>query len=109
MSLLKMVFVIVSKMPLLGRYYKEQNELVTCNFINTLAVHAQKIYVSFRVLLCHVIENPKTYLPTREHEMIMKSILCDELPLINEEMKKLFLDKYFYPLGKGIGLRLFKP
>lgn len=24
-SLLKMVFVIVSKMPLLGRYYKEQN------------------------------------------------------------------------------------
>jgi len=59
--------------------------------------------------LCHVIENPKIYLPSRDHEMIMKSILCDELPFINEEMKKLFLDKYFYPLSKGIGLKLFKP
>jgi hypothetical protein len=28
---------------------------------------------------------------------------------INEEMKKLFLDKYFYPLGKGISVKLFKP
>lgn len=24
-------------------------------------------------------------------------------------MKKLFLDKYFYSLGKGIGVKLFKP
>lgn len=24
-------------------------------------------------------------------------------------MKKLFLDKYFYPLGKGIGIKLFRP
>ena len=23
-------------------------------------------------------------------------------------MKKLFLDKYFYPYGKGIGVRLFR-
>jgi hypothetical protein len=23
-------------------------------------------------------------------------------------MKKLFLDKYFYPLGKGIGVKLFR-
>lgn len=23
-------------------------------------------------------------------------------------MKKLFLDKYFYPYGKGIGIRLFR-
>jgi len=23
-------------------------------------------------------------------------------------MKKLFLDKYFYPLGKGIGIKLFR-
>jgi len=27
---------------------------------------------------------------------------------INEEMKKLFLDKYFYPYGKGIGVKLFR-
>ena len=24
-------------------------------------------------------------------------------------MKKLFLDKYFYPLGRGIGVKLFRP
>jgi hypothetical protein len=24
-------------------------------------------------------------------------------------MKKIFLDKYFYPLGKGIGIKLFRP
>jgi hypothetical protein len=83
--------------------------MVTCNLINTLAVHAQRIYVSLRVILVHVIENAKVYLPTREHELVMKGVLCDELPMINEEMKKLFLDKYFYPLGKGIGLKLFKP
>ena len=24
-------------------------------------------------------------------------------------MKKLFLDKYFYPLGRGIGVKLYRP
>lgn len=33
----------------------------------------------------------------------------EELVSINEEMKKLFLDKYFYPLGRGIGVKLFRP
>jgi hypothetical protein len=35
-------------------------------------------------------------------------MLEESLPYINEEMKKLFLDKYFYPYGKGIGIRLFR-
>jgi hypothetical protein len=39
---------------------------------------------------------------------MMQVVLRDELPSINEEMKKLFLDKYFYPLGKGIGIKLFR-
>lgn len=39
---------------------------------------------------------------------MMQAVLRDELPSINEEMKKLFLDKYFYPLGKGIGIKLFR-
>jgi hypothetical protein len=39
----------------------------------------------------------------------MRGILLEELSTINEEMKKLFLDKYFYPLGKGIGVKLFRP
>ena len=37
----------------------------------------------------------------------MRTILSDSLIDINEEMKKLFLDKYFYPYGKGIGVKLF--
>jgi hypothetical protein len=40
---------------------------------------------------------------------MLRTILGDELPYINEEMKKLLLDKYFYPLGKGIGIKLFRP
>lgn len=78
-------------------------------FINTLAVHAQKIYISFRQILSHMIDNPTVHIPTRGDELVMKSILRDELAWINEEMKKLFLDKYFYPLGKGIGIKLFRP
>jgi len=39
----------------------------------------------------------------------MRAVLVDELTFINEEMKKLFLDKYFYPLGRGIGVKLFRP
>lgn len=39
----------------------------------------------------------------------MRGILIDELNCVNEEMKRLFLDKYFYPLGKGIGVKLFRP
>ena len=108
-TLLKLLFTIVNKMPLLGRYYLKDNEPVVTNFINTLAVHAQQLYISFRQILGSIIDHPKVYLPTRDHEMILKGILKDELPFVNEEMKKLFLDKYFYPLGKGIGIKLFKP
>lgn len=39
----------------------------------------------------------------------MRAVLADELIEINEEMKKLFLDKYFYPLGRSIGVKLFRP
>ena len=56
-----------------------------------------------------MIENPKVHIPTKNDEIMMKAVLKDELSEINEEMKKLFLDKYFYPLGKGIGIKLFKP
>lgn len=64
-------------MPLLGRYYKSKDDLVVNNFIYTIAVHAQKIYMSIRVLLAHIIENHKSHLPTRDHELIMKTVLCE--------------------------------
>lgn len=34
-------------------------------FINTIAIHAQKIYISFRQILGHMIDNPKTHIPTK--------------------------------------------
>lgn len=107
-GLLKMIFRIVAKMPLLGRYYKPKNEQVICSFINTIAIHAQKVYISFSQILIHMVENPSVHIPTKSDEKIMQVVLRDELPSINEEMKKLFLDKYFYPLGKGIGIKLFR-
>ena len=39
---------------------------------------------------------------------MMKQILCVDLPWVNEEMKKLFLDKYFFPYEKGYGVKLYK-
>jgi hypothetical protein len=43
-----------------------------------------------------------------DQQPIMKAILEECLPIINEEMKKLFLDKYFFPYSKGITLKLLK-
>ena len=40
---------------------------------------------------------------------MLQGVFGEELISINEEMKKLFLDKYFYPLGRGIGVKLFRP
>lgn len=109
MGLLKMLFRVVAKMPLLGRYYKQKNELVVGIFINTIAIHAQKLYISFRQILGHMIQNPRVHIPTKQDQMMMKTVLRDELPQINQQIKKIFLDKYFYPLGKGIGIKLFRP
>lgn len=39
---------------------------------------------------------------------MIKYIVEEVLPKINEEMKNLFLDKYFFPYGKGFGVKLFK-
>lgn len=39
---------------------------------------------------------------------MFKYVLEDELLKINEEMKNLFLDKYFYPYGKGYSVKLLK-
>jgi len=55
-SLLKLLFRIVAKMPLLGRYYKSKSENTTQAFISTIAVHAQKVYVSFRTNLGTMID-----------------------------------------------------
>ena len=102
------LFKVVKKMPLIGRYYKDKNAAVTCGFIEVIAVQAQKFYNYFKLSLQEVLSNVKYYLKSREEEQLMKAILDECLPFINEEMKKLFLDKYFYPYGKGICVKLFR-
>jgi hypothetical protein len=42
------MFKIVNKMPLLGRYFKDTNEIITSSFIETIAVQAQKLYTFFK-------------------------------------------------------------
>ena len=64
-QLLSELFRIVRKMPLLGRYFKENNETVTCSFIETIAVQAQKLYMPFKAMLQELITNHKRYLKTR--------------------------------------------
>ena len=76
-GLLKLLFKIVNKMALLGRYYKTKNQTIVGQFITTLALHAQKIYVSFRQILGHMIENPKLHIPTKNDEIMMKAVLRD--------------------------------
>ena len=55
-----------------------------------------------------MLNNSKKYISQKSEEQIMKGILQESLIEINEEMKKLFLDKYFYPYGKGIVVKLFR-
>lgn len=74
-NLLLDLFKIVNKMPLLGRYFKENNEIVTCNFIETIAVQAQKLYMPYKAMLQELLSNHKKYLVTREDEQMVKVIL----------------------------------
>jgi len=71
-------------MPLLGRYFKESNENVTCSFVEGIAVQAQKIYQSFKNYLLEMLCNHRTYIQNRDEEQLMKAILEESLPHINE-------------------------
>lgn len=71
-------------------------------------MQAQTLYTVFKSSLIELFNNHRHFIKTREDERVVKAILEESLPFINEEMKKLFLDKYFYPYGKGIGIKLFK-
>jgi len=39
---------------------------------------------------------------------MLKCVIYEELPKINEDMKNLFLDKYYCPYNKGFGVKLLK-
>ena len=107
--MLKQLFVIVHKMPLLGRYYKPKYSNAVSTFVEVIAIAAQRLYSCFKYCLGEIIIKRETYIKNKDDESILRGVFSDELTFINEEMKKLFLDKYFYPLGKGIGVKLFRP
>ena len=73
-----------------------------------MAYHSQIIYQGFRSCISEIISFSKDHLSRKEDEAIFKEILSGDLLWINEEMKKLFLDKYFYPYGKGYGVKLYR-
>jgi|JI9StandDraft_2_1071091.scaffolds.fasta_scaffold195096_1 hypothetical protein len=55
-----------------------------------------------------MISSPDVYLKTEADRKMIKYVMEDVLVKINEEMKNLFLDKYYFPYGKGIGVKLFR-
>jgi hypothetical protein len=73
-----------------------------------MAYHSQLIYQGFRSCVSEIISFSKEHLSKKQDEIIFKDIISHDLPWINEEMKKLFLDKYFYPYGKGYGVKLYR-
>ena len=95
-------------MSLIGRYYKQSNSKVTCAFVEAIAVQAQKLYCCLKNILIEMLNNNRKYIADKNDEKIMKEVLAESLPQVNQEMKKLFLDKYFYPYGKGIIVKLFR-
>lgn len=108
-NMLKLLFKVVEKMPFLGRYYKCKHNATISSAVEIIAVQAQRLYGGFKYALSEILYRRDVYIREKGDEKIMKGILDDELTYINEEMKKLFLDKYFYPLGKGIAIKLFRP
>ena len=50
-NMLRQLFVVVEKMPLLGRYYKPKNNNTVSSAVEVIALQAQKLYGSFKYAL----------------------------------------------------------
>jgi hypothetical protein len=109
---LKALFPCVKKMASLYRYYhKIESTLkstVTTDYILIHAYDALELYNHFKSILGEFIKKPEKYITTEEERQIIRHIIVDELNYFNEEMKNLFLDKYYFPYGKGYGVTLLK-
>lgn len=55
-----------------------------------------------------MIGKPNEYLSSESDLKMMKYVWDEVLIKINEEMKNLFLDKYYFPYGQGFGVKLLK-
>jgi hypothetical protein len=99
------------KISPLARYYKEGElhcQSLLRDFVMTLAYHAQEMYTTFKAILGEIIRFPGQYVRSAEERQMVKFVLEDQLISINEAMKSLFLDKYFFPFGRGYGVKLLK-
>jgi len=57
---------------------------VTCSFVEGIAIQAQRLYNAFKNYLLEMLYNHRTYIKNRDEEQLMKAILEDSLPYINE-------------------------
>lgn len=66
---------IVAKMPLIGRYYKENNEDGTVSYICTIAIQAQKLYLPWKNGLQELFYDSSSYLANRSDEKLVKVLV----------------------------------
>lgn len=55
-----------------------------------------------------MLARPESYLKNDNDKEMIKYVLEDVVVRLNEDMKNLFLDKYYFPYGKGYGVKLFR-
>jgi hypothetical protein len=65
-NMLHLLFRIVQKMPLLGRYYKQQHTEVICSAIETIAAQAQRLYAGFKHALTEILHRREEYIKGKE-------------------------------------------
>ncbi len=82
-NMLHLLFRIVEKMPLLGRYYKQQHSAVICSAVETIAGQAQRLYAGFKHALTEILYKKHEYIRNKADEDIMRGMLVEELSTIN--------------------------
>lgn len=74
-NMLHLLFRIVEKMPLLGRYYKQQYTAVICSAVETIAAQGQRLYGGFKHALTEILYRKEEYIRNKEDENIMRGML----------------------------------
>lgn len=65
-NMLRLLFKVVEKMPLIGRYYKNKNNAVISSAIEIIAVQAQRLYESFKNSLSEILINREYFIKNRK-------------------------------------------
>ena len=61
-NIFKSLFAVVSKLPALGRYFRDKNPKTIDYFVELMAYHAQLIYQGFRACISEIISFSKEHL-----------------------------------------------